>query len=93
MLNAIENAHSDILNILAERREEYLLDDFDISLVQELINLHEPFKNGSKILSSENEPTLHLVLPFVKIFKQTCEMVPSDKAAMKQVKRTSNLIE
>ena len=40
------------------------MDEFDISLVRELLYLLEPFKAGSEILSSEDQPTLHLILPF-----------------------------
>ena len=32
------------------------------------------------------EPTLHLVLPFVKRFKQVCEMKFSDLEPVKQIK-------
>ncbi|CAF2999603.1 unnamed protein product [Rotaria sp. Silwood2] len=88
MLNSVDKVYNEILAVLAERKEEHLVDDLDIHLVRDLIILLEPFKNGSEILSAEKESTLHLVLPFVKKFKQVCEINPSDTVPIKQIKRS-----
>ncbi|CAF1458736.1 unnamed protein product [Rotaria sordida] len=87
MLNSIDKVFTQVIYILAERKEEYYTDDIGINLIRDLIVLLEPFKTGSEISSAENEPTLHLVLPFVKRFKQTCEIKDSDTETIKQVKR------
>ena len=68
MLNSIENIHT-----YPYRKKR--MDEFDISLVRELLCLLEPFKIGSEILSSENQPILHLILLFVKKFKQAFSLI------------------
>jgi len=87
MLNSIDKVYDEIFPILANRKEEHYVYDIDIHLVRDMIVLLEPFKNGSEILSADKEPTLHLVLPFVKKFKQTCEIKFSDSEPIKQMKR------
>ncbi|CAF3591535.1 unnamed protein product [Rotaria sp. Silwood1] len=87
MLSSIDTVYNQVIYVLAERKEEHYTDDIDINLIKDLIVLLQPFKTGSEILSSENEPTLHLVLPFLKRFKQACEVKISDKEPIKKIKR------
>lgn len=87
MLMSIDKVYGEVLNVLSDRKEEHLIDDLDTHLIKDLIALLEPFKVGSEILSADKEPTLHLVLPFVKKFKQACEINTNDTAPIKQIKR------
>ncbi len=86
MLNSIVKIYDEIVDVLLDRKEEHLIDNIDVHLARDTIALLEPFKYGSEILSGNEEPTLHLVLPFVKKFKQTCEIKFTDSEPIKEVK-------
>lgn len=83
---SIEKVYDQVVNVLISRKEERFVDEIDIDLIRDIILVLEPFKNGSEILSAEKDPTLHLVLPFVKKFKQTCEIKSTDSEPIKQLK-------
>jgi hypothetical protein len=71
----VEMIHSIIINkdrvieVLRERAEDHWIDSIDFQLLDDLCVVLLPFKFCSQELSSDKQPTLHLVLPFIKIFK------------------------
>ena len=87
ILTTVDTVYDEILRIIAERKEEHLIEDIDIYLIRDVTVLLEPFKNDSEILSAYKEPSLHLVLPLVKKFKQVCEIKCARSKAIKQIKR------
>ncbi|CAF4905652.1 unnamed protein product, partial [Rotaria sp. Silwood1] len=59
----------------------------DEGLLKDLTKLLSYFKIASEQLSSDQEPTLHLVLPWINKLKSYCEIKINDSEAMKQVKK------
>ncbi|CAF0936785.1 unnamed protein product [Didymodactylos carnosus] len=73
-------------DILLNRNEEHFLDNTDHTLAKEVADLLSTFKIGGELLSADDTPTLHLVLPFVKKFKQCYVTRNSEKLATKKLK-------
>lgn len=71
----VEMCHSILVNkdpvirLLGERGEDHWIDSISFYLVEELCTVLLPFKFGSEQMSADRQPTLHLVLPFLKRFK------------------------
>ena len=71
----VEMIHSIIVNkeriieVLGERDEDHWIDVIDFQLLDDLCGVLLPFKFCSQELSSDKQPTLHLVLPFMKTLK------------------------
>lgn len=71
----VEMLHSIIINkdkvvqLLSGRNEEHWIDSISFQLIEDLCAVLLPFKFGSEQLSADKEPTIHLVLPFLKSFK------------------------
>ncbi|CAF1272829.1 unnamed protein product, partial [Didymodactylos carnosus] len=66
--------------------EKHFLDNIDHTLAKEVADLLSTFKIGSELLSTDDTPTLHLVLPFFKKFKQCCVTRNSEKLATTKLK-------
>jgi hypothetical protein len=69
MLNSILTNKDKIVELLSDRKEEYWISSVSFQLVEDVCSVLMPFKFGSEQLSADKHPTLHLVLPFFKIFK------------------------
>ncbi|CAF1525812.1 unnamed protein product [Didymodactylos carnosus] len=76
----------DLEDILLNRNEEHFLDNIDHTLAKEVADLLSTFKIGSEVLSADDTPTLHLVLPFFKKFKQCCVTRNSEKLSTTKLK-------
>ena len=87
MLQSIIVVQQEVVNLLIDRKEEFLFEAIDMQLIKQLVNLLSPFKTGSEILSSDREPTLHLVLPFFKRFKECCNIRKEDLTPITEIKR------
>lgn len=69
MLNSIKSNKEMIVKLLLDRNEEHWINGLSFSLIDDLCAILMPFKFGSEQLSADKQPTLHLVLPFLKNFK------------------------
>ncbi|CAF1372757.1 unnamed protein product, partial [Didymodactylos carnosus] len=76
----------EVEDILLNRNEEHFLDNIDHTLAKEVADLLSTFKIGSEVLSADDTPTLHLVLPFFKKFKQCCVTRNSEKLSTTKLK-------
>ena len=71
----VEMLHSILLNkdkitqLLHDRNEDHWIASISFQLIDDLCSILMPFKFGSEQLSADKQPTLHLVLPFLKSFK------------------------
>ncbi|CAF4856235.1 unnamed protein product [Rotaria magnacalcarata] len=63
------------------------MNSIDQNLVQNLCELLSYFKIASEQLSADQQPTLHLVLPWINKLKSYCELKTSDSPVIKQVKK------
>lgn len=88
MLNSIDLNYKQVEDILFSRKEHPVyMDAIDQSLLKNLSELLSHFKEASEQLSADQEPTLHLVLPWINKLKSYCEIKTSDLPVMKQVKK------
>ncbi|CAF4651150.1 unnamed protein product [Rotaria sp. Silwood1] len=88
MLQSIEFNFKPVEDILFSRKEhDFYTDRIDEGLLKDLTKLLSYFKIASEQLSSDQEPTLHLVLPWINKLKSYCEIKINDSEAMKQVKK------
>ncbi|CAF0804921.1 unnamed protein product [Adineta steineri] len=88
MLYSIEKNFKEIESILVERKEygDYI-DQIDYALLKGIGDILLTFKKASEQLSSDQEPTLHLVLPWTTKLKNVCETKSADNAVIKQLKK------
>lgn len=88
MLASIELHFKWVEEILTCRREcsEYI-DKIDHVLLKELADVLCSFEKASEQLYGEEEPTLHLVLPWINKLKSNCEVKNIDSPVIKQLKK------
>lgn len=87
MLYSIGINLKQVEDILFGRKEhEAYMNVIDENLLKHLIELLSYFKTASEQLSADQEPTLHLVLPWINKLKNYCEIKKDDLPVMKQVK-------
>jgi hypothetical protein len=88
MLHSIDSNFKQVEDILFSRKEHSIyMDTIDKSLLKDLSELLSYFKTASEQLSADQEPTLHLVLPWINKLKSYCEIKMNDLPVMKQVKK------
>ena len=89
MLNSIELNYKQIEPILMKRKEypEYM-DKLDYLLMKSVAEILSYFKKASEQLSADQEPTLHLVLPWINKLKNYCAAKHCDSAVIKQLKKS-----
>lgn len=87
MIHSIMKVEKELMALLATRKEGHLMDDIDRMLLNDMCVILEPFKMASEFLSADKEPTLHLVLPFVKLFNDICELKSHDSHEIKELKK------
>lgn len=89
MLYSIELNLKEIESILLERKEySQYMDQIDHVLMKDLMDILSFFKKASEQLSADQEPTLHLVLPWINKLKNYCEAKTTDSSVIKQLKKT-----
>jgi hypothetical protein len=88
MLYSIDLNFKQIESILLERKEysDYM-DSIDHLLLKSIADILSHFKKASEQLSADQEPTLHLVLPWINKLKNNCEVKNSDSTVIKQLKK------
>ena len=69
MLRSIVANKDKVVEVLTQRNEEHWIGSIDFTLLEEICDVLMPFKLASEELSADKLPTLHLVLPFIKMFK------------------------
>jgi len=69
MLQSILLNKDKIIQLLNDRNEDHWIASISFQLIDDLCSVLMPFKFGSEQLSADKQPTLHLVLPFLKNFK------------------------
>ncbi len=69
MLQSIILNKDKVVELLDDRNESHWIASISFQLVEDLCTVLLPFKFGSEQLSADKQPTLHLVLPFLKSFK------------------------
>ena len=68
MLQSIRDAYADLQQVLGQRGELHLLYGIKADLLNDLINLLEPFDQATWLLSADSQPTIHLVQPtFIRL--------------------------
>ena len=88
MLQSINLNFKQVEEILLSRKEHAVyMDTIDENLLKQLSELLSYFKKASEQLSADQEPTLHLVLPWINKLKSYCEIRTNDSAVMKQLKK------
>ena len=58
-----------IIQLLNDRNEDRWIASISFKLIDDLCSVLMPFKFGSEQMSADRQPTLHLVLPFLKNFR------------------------
>jgi hypothetical protein len=69
MLRSIVANKDKVIEVLTQRNEEHWLDSINFTLLEDICDVLMPFKLASEELCADKIPTLHLVLPFIKMFK------------------------
>ena len=88
MLLSIDVNFKQIEDILLERKEYSLyMDKIDQSLLRDTAEILSFFKSASEQLSADQQPTLHLVLPWINKLRASCEGKTTDSSSIKQLKR------
>ena len=87
MLYSIELNFKQIESILLERKEySHYMDQIDYALLKSVADILSYFKKASEQLLADQEPTLHLVLPWINKLKNLCEVKSTHSAMIKQLK-------
>ncbi len=73
MLKSILMNFTNVESIIDDRKETFYLDNINQTILSEICSILSIFKTGSELLSSDDFPTLHLVVPFFKKFQDSCE--------------------
>lgn len=68
-----------ISQLLIEKNVDYRIASFRFQLIEDLCSVLMPFKFGSEQMSSDQQPTLHLVLPFLKRFRVSGKSIHIEK--------------
>ncbi|CAG8841620.1 41395_t:CDS:2, partial [Gigaspora margarita] len=87
MLESIYNQFDLINSILADKNKLYRIENIDLEVLLVLINFLKKFKEASNYLESSKNPTLHLVIPWYKVFKEHCKIDQQDNIILKQIKK------
>jgi len=87
MLNSILINFTQVESILNDRKEVFYLDNINRTILIEICSILTIFKTGSEVLSGDEFPTMHLVIPFLKKFQDCCEAQPGETSATKEFKR------
>jgi hypothetical protein len=87
MLSSIDINFKQIEDILLDRKEysDYL-DKIDHNLLKIVSDILSYFKKASEQLSMDEEPTLHLVLPWMNKLKHYCKVQTNDLPDIKKFK-------
>ncbi|KAM3865308.1 uncharacterized protein ACN63O_011008 [Diretmus argenteus] len=87
MLESINNAlkSGKLHKILLQRRELRFLNHIDSELLEEIIELLKSFDKATRELSTDKNPTLHLVLPTKATLLNNMEIQDEDSAIVKEV--------
>lgn len=88
MVHSIMKVEKEVVTLLAQRKEEDYVEDIDFTVLSNTCLILETFKMASEFLSADQEPTLHLVLPFLKLFDDVCEFKSYDSQEIKQLKKS-----
>ncbi|CAF2615588.1 unnamed protein product [Rotaria sp. Silwood2] len=86
MLNSILLNFTEIELTFDDRKEIFYLDNISRTLLSNICNILLIFKAGSEILSTDDFPTLHLVVPFLLKFLECCEVRLDDTAEITDFK-------
>ena len=87
MVQSILQVENEVMAVLVDRKEDYYIEDIDFILLNNICTILASFKMASEFLSSDQEPNLHLVLPFVKLFNDVCEFKDYDSPVIKGFKK------
>ena len=87
MLESINDAlkSGKLHKILLQRKELRFLNHIDSELLEEIIELLKPFDKATRELSTDQNPTLHLVLPTKATLLKNMEIQDEDSAIVKEV--------
>lgn len=86
MLKSVDASYEDIFELLAERDELSKLQDIDSQLLQNIIKILTPFNDATKELSYDKQPTIHLVLPWLKKINNHLMITADDNIHIKNSK-------
>ena len=74
MLQSIQCQYENIQPVLAQHKPKELhrVTAINIDLLSELVQFIEPFLDASRACEGDNQPTIHLVIPWVKKLQNHC---------------------
>ena len=87
MVQSIWQVENEVMAVLVGRKEDYYIEDIDFILLNNMCTILASFMMASEFLSSDQESTLHLVLPFVKLFNDVCEFKDYNSPVIKGFKK------
>ena len=75
-------------------KELHRITSINIDVLNELVRFLQPFKDATKACEGEQQPTLHLVIPWMMTLKKHCHASDEDSDALVDLKeKAANFID